>query len=78
MSEAGGRFHIKDVINFLYYSRGSMRETKFWLRRTITRKLMEQGKAEKLINRINNLAPQLNSYIASKRKRKSNPGNPAT
>ena len=32
IAEAGGRFHPGDVKNFLYYARGSLRETKYWLR----------------------------------------------
>jgi four helix bundle protein len=33
IAEAGGRYHPADVRNFLYHSRGSLRESKYWLRR---------------------------------------------
>ena len=32
IAESAGRFHPRDVINFLYYARGSMRETRYWLK----------------------------------------------
>lgn len=40
IAEAGGRFHPADVRNFFYYARGSLRETKYWLRRATNRKLL--------------------------------------
>src|SRR5687768_17530405 len=42
IAEAGGRFHPNDVKNFFYHARGSLRETKYWLRRAVSRKLIEQ------------------------------------
>jgi len=38
--ESQGRFHPKDAINFLYISRGSLKETKYWLKRATNRKLL--------------------------------------
>lgn len=69
--ESQGRFHPKDVINFLYMARGSLKETKYWLRRAIKRHLLLKEKYEKFINRIDNLAPQLNAFIKVQQKRKS-------
>jgi len=69
--ESQGRFHPKDVINFLYMARGSLKETKYWLRRSIKRKLLSKKKCEEFINKINNLAPQLNAFIKVQQKRKS-------
>src|SRR5580692_7666578 len=40
IAEAGGRFHPNDVRNFFYYARGSLRETKYWLRRGRQRGLL--------------------------------------
>jgi four helix bundle protein len=42
IAEAGGRYHPADVRNFLYHSRGSLRESKYWLRRSHTRKLITE------------------------------------
>jgi four helix bundle protein len=69
--ESQGRFHPKDVINFLYMARGSLKETKYWLKRAIRRGLLEKGKYEEFINKIDNLAPQLNAFIRTQQKRKS-------
>ncbi len=63
--ESQGRFHPKDVIHFLYMARGSLKETKFWLRR----KLISQQKYDSFIVRIDGLAPQLNAFIKSQQKR---------
>ncbi len=67
--ESQGRFHPKDVIHFLYMARGSLKETKFWLRRTLRRKLIGQQKYDSFIVRIDGLAPQLNAFIKSQQKR---------
>ena len=40
IAESAGRFHPNDVIRFLYYARGSLRETRFWLKRAIHRHLI--------------------------------------
>lgn len=70
--ESQGRFHAKDVINFLYMARGSLKETKYWLRRSIKRKLLSKEKYEEFVDKINNLAPQLNAFIKSQQKRSPN------
>ncbi len=71
IAESQGRFHPRDVINFLYYARGSLKETSFWLRRVKRRKLMSEAKCNQIMERVTNLAPQLNAFIQSQRKRKS-------
>jgi len=68
--ESQGRFHPKDVINFLYMARGSLKETKYWLRRSTKRQLLSKEKYDKFIDKINNLAPQLNAFIKAQQKRK--------
>ena len=67
--ESQGRYHPKDAINFLYMARGSLQETKYWLRRAQRRKLLKDKEYDKLINLLNNLAPQLNSFINSQKRR---------
>ena len=37
IAEGHGRYHYGEKINFLYYSRGSLGETEFWLRRCQSR-----------------------------------------
>jgi len=40
ISEGFGRFHFKDSKNFLYYSRGSLFETKTWTTKVRNRQLI--------------------------------------
>lgn len=69
IAEGHGRFHIKDSVNFIYYSRGSIEETKFWLRRALTRELIDKRGFDYYIDLLNNLAPQINAFINAKKKR---------
>lgn len=63
ISEGYGRFHFKDHKNFLYFSRGSLFETKTWLTKAVNRKLISQDKFADLIDRYNALGIKLNNYI---------------
>lgn len=63
ISEGYGRFHYKDHKNFLYFSRGSLSETKTWLTKAVNRKLISEEKFFSLIERYNSLGVKLNNYI---------------
>ncbi|MFQ6102057.1 MAG: four helix bundle protein [Anaerolineae bacterium] len=63
IAESSGRFHPKDVINFLYYARGSLKETRYWLRRAIRRKLITQEQFNRWMDELTQLAKEINSYI---------------
>ena len=65
ISEGYGRFHYKDHKNFLYFSRGSLSETKTWLTKARNRKLISEEKFGDLLNRYNSLGVKLNNYIKS-------------
>lgn len=39
IAEAFGRFHYGEKLQFLYFARGSLFETKYWLNRTSARSL---------------------------------------
>lgn len=65
ISEGYGRFHFKDHKNFLYFSRGSLSETKTWLTKAANRKLIPEEKYNDLMTRYNNLGVNLNNYIKS-------------
>ena len=65
ISEGYGRFHFKDHRNFLYFSRGSLSETKTWLTKAVNRGLITEEKYNDLINRYNALGVKLNNYIKS-------------
>lgn len=63
ISEGYGRFHFKNHKNFLYFSRGSLSETKTWLTKASNRKLINEEKFADLVNRYNSLGVKLNNYI---------------
>ena len=68
ISEGYGRHHKNDNLRFLFIARGSLQETKYWLKRALQRDLMTEAEFSKLINCLTNLAPQLNAFINAKRK----------
>jgi four helix bundle protein len=64
LAEGHGRFHFKDRLNFCYFARGSLEETKSWLLKAERRGLMnsEDSGIEQLIEV---LPKKLNAYIGS-------------
>lgn len=69
MEEADGRYHYKEKINFLYIARGSLKETRNWLRKSVRRKLFKNNKGKEFLKRVENLLPQFNSFIVDKKKK---------
>jgi four helix bundle protein len=65
LSEGYGRYHFKENINFSYYSRGSLFETKTWLAKAHNRNLISDADFEKFNNEIDNIGVKLNNYIKS-------------
>ena len=65
LSEGFGRYHFKENINFSYYSRGSLYETKTWLTKSHNRKLISNEDFEMFIHEIDNIGVKLNNYINS-------------
>jgi four helix bundle protein len=65
IAESFGRFNFGEKLQFLYYSRGSIFETKYWLNRTRVRSLMEPDVVEGYVNRLTDLARQLNRFASS-------------
>ncbi len=63
IAEGYGRFHFKENKNFCYFSRGSIMETKSWLIKLKTRKILEEKKADQLIDELTQIHKMLNSYI---------------
>lgn len=65
IAESYGRFHFGEKIQFLYYARGSLFETKYWLNRSESRKLMNSDEKQKYTTRLTDIARQLNVFISS-------------
>ena len=62
IAESFGRFHFGEKLQFLYYARGSLFETKYWLNRALKRDLLPQDNAQKHIAQLTNLVRQLNAF----------------
>ena len=65
IAEGYGRYHYKENKNFCYYARGSLEETKVWLRKSIRRHLLDLSEHQHLNEIIEILPKQLNAYIRS-------------
>ena len=62
IAEAFGRFHYGEKLQFLYYARGSLFETKYWLNRALTRGLMSPAKVHDYASQLTDQARQLNAF----------------
>ena len=67
LAEGHGRYHFRDRLNFCYYARGFLEESKDWLSKAVRRRIISLE-----INRIKQiieiLPKKLNAYIASIKK----------
>jgi four helix bundle protein len=62
IAEAYGRYHYSEKLQFLYYARGSLFETKYWLNRAHTRQLLVENQATLYAEALSKLAFQLNTF----------------
>jgi four helix bundle protein len=69
IAESNGRYHPNDVIRFLYYSRGSTKETRYWLRRAKKRQLIKEAEVTLFFRELDQIGRELNGYINFQRKR---------
>ena len=66
IAEGYGRFTPPDRKRFYYYARGSLEQTKAWLRKAVRRKVIKTEKEFKEIKKITDeLGPKLNAFIKS-------------
>lgn len=73
LAEGFGRFHFKENRLFCYYARGSLEETKHWLRLAIKRNLISEDYLSHIEPILVKLSPRLNAYIKSIGKKSQNP-----
>ncbi len=64
IAESFGRYNFGEKLQFLYYSRGSLFETKCWLNRTKTRGLMNVSDVQEYADGLTSLARQLNAFAS--------------
>ena len=65
IAEGTGRGSNRDNRRFVKIARGSLYETKHWLRRAHRRRLLTDNQTEELSLLLNELAPRLNAYLNS-------------
>lgn len=65
IAEGYGRGSFLDNKRFVRIARGSLYETRHWLRRAYRRKLLTEADIDHLKTIVANLGPQLNSYLKS-------------
>lgn len=64
IAESFGRFNFGEKLQFLYYSRGSLFETKYWLNRAGIRELMKIDEVREYSDQLTALARQLNVFAS--------------
>jgi four helix bundle protein len=73
IAESYGRYNYGEKLQFLYYSRGSLFETKYWLNWALTRELMQADEVKDYASRLSDVARQINAFSTSLRsQRKDN------
>ena len=65
LAEGSGRGTVRDKKHFVRMARGSLYETKNWLRRAYSRKLLTEEQIEAVKPLVDALAPMLNAYYRS-------------
>jgi len=64
IAEGYGRYSFKENIQFCYYSRGSLMESKNWLVKAKERDLVSKERGDLLHEDLNYLLKRLNGYIS--------------
>ena len=65
VAESYGRFHFGEKRQFLYYGRGSLFETKYWLNRCYARQLISEEQLNEYAKQLNTIGRQLNNFANS-------------
>ncbi|HSM58446.1 MAG TPA: four helix bundle protein [Candidatus Sulfomarinibacteraceae bacterium] len=73
IAEAFGRYHYGEKLKFLYYARGSLYETKYWLNRALARQLIDPQAANAYAHQLEQLARRLNAFVRSIKDQRKQP-----
>jgi four helix bundle protein len=63
IAEGYGRYHYKENKNFCYFSRGSIIETKSWLKKSRRRNLISEETFNALFEKLQTIHLKLNAYL---------------
>ncbi|HEY9769389.1 MAG TPA: four helix bundle protein [Coleofasciculaceae cyanobacterium] len=70
IAEGEGRYNYQDNKRFIKIARGSLNETRHWLRRAYSRNLLTTDQINILQPIVDELSPKLNAYLNSIGKQK--------
>ena len=73
IAEAFGRYHYGEKLQLLYSARGSLFETRFWLRQAYVRQLLDTGTVDEIKTQLEPLPIGLNLFIKAIREQRSEP-----
>ena len=62
IAEGHGRYSCQDNQRFVKIARGSLNETRHWLKLAYTRNLLTQEQSDRLHPVLNEISPKLNAY----------------
>jgi four helix bundle protein len=65
LAEGHGRGTYQENRRFVRVARGSLNETRHWLRRAFRRGLLSEGEVDALRPLLDELSPKLNAYLKS-------------
>jgi four helix bundle protein len=65
IAEGSGRYNFQEHRRFVRIARGSLNETRYWLRRAYTRHLLTSEQVDKLKPMVEELSPKLSAYLNS-------------
>ncbi|MDR9402349.1 MAG: four helix bundle protein [Halothece sp. Uz-M2-17] len=68
IAEGNGRYNYKDNQRFIKIARGSLYETRHWLRLAYNHKLLTEEEINQIKPLIEELSPKLNAYLNSIKK----------
>ena len=71
IAESFGRYHYGEKIQFLYYARGSVFESKYWLNRAMARELLSPELAEEYASQLAATAYQINAFVSTIKRNRS-------
>jgi four helix bundle protein len=75
ISEGYGRYFFKENKPFCFYARGSLQETKTWIRKAFNRNLIKEELHQELLNNLEMLSVKINNYIKTIGKIETNHNN---
>lgn len=68
IAEGYGRHHKNDNLRFLFIARGSLQETKTWIKKVQRRKIVDYEAGESILIMLKQLEMSLNAFISAKRR----------